>query len=81
MGAILYLGPLYVGTSSLSSIFFSKQFKNIDVFAGMGIRFIKHERVYRGSTYDNGYDEPGGSFFKRLIPSFLRRDRSIVCPK
>lgn len=82
MGTILYLGPLYVGsTTVLTSILMSKQFKDIDIYAGMGIRFIKHERVYRGSTYDNGYDEPGGSFFKRLIPGFLRRDRSIVCPK
>ena len=82
VGAIVYLGPLYIGsTTFLSSIAMSKQFKDIDLYAGMGIRFIKHERVYRGSTYDNGYDSPGGGFLKRLIPGFLRRDRSIVCPK
>lgn len=79
MGAIVYLGPLYVGSNSLSSLFFSQQFKNIDVFAGMGLRFISRARD-NSRTFDNAYDEQRESFFRRLVPGFLRGEKGIACP-
>lgn len=80
MGAIVYLGPLYVGsTSFLSSMIFTKHFKNIDLYAGMAMRFVKHERDY-SRTYDNAYDDPNKGL-RRFIPGFLRGEKSIICPR
>lgn len=70
MGAVAYLGPLFVGSSSLLSLVTGQNISNIDAYAGLSWKFIKSDKV-RLRSNDNGYDDPD-SGIRRFIPKFLR---------
>lgn len=79
MGAIVYLGPFYFGsTTLLSSALVGNNIANVDFYTGLTYK-VTHNHRERRYRYDNGYD--GRSFWQRLVPRFLRGDNSIYCPR
>ncbi len=77
IGAILYMGPLFVGSSSILTAASGQNVQNFDIYAGVGWKFYKSNKV-RESTYDNGTNPEG---IRRLIPRFLRGSgKGVDCP-
>lgn len=84
MGAIAYMGPLFVGSNTLLSAITGQNISNIDVYTGLAIKLTKREKLPRMRAYDNGYDDPDRGI-KRFIPKFLRGNenkyrRGLICP-
>lgn len=86
MGAIVYMGPLFVGTNTLISAIAGQNISNVDVYTGLALKLTKREKVVRQRTFDNGYDDPTNGI-KRFIPRFLRGGneerrsrRNLICP-
>ena len=71
MGAVMYLGPLFLGSNTLISAVAGQNISNIDVYSGLAFKITKREKVVRSRTYDNGYSDPN-SGLRRFVPRFLR---------
>lgn len=77
LGAILYMGPLFIGSSSILTAATGQNVQNFDVYAGLGWKFFKSNKV-RMREYDNGTNPEG---IRRFIPRFLRGNgRGVDCP-
>lgn len=84
MGAVMYLGPLFVGSNTLLSAVAGQNISNIDVYSGLAFKITKREKVARMRAYDNGSDDPSNGL-KKFVPRFLRGNenkyrKGLICP-
>ncbi len=86
MGAVMYMGPLFLGSNTLISAVAGQNISNVDVYTGLAFKITKREKVAKMRTYDNGSDDPSNGI-KRFIPRFLRGSgnennyrKRLICP-
>lgn len=87
MGAVMYLGPLFLGSNTLISAIAGQNISNIDVYTGLAFKLTKRDKTPRMRTYDNGADDPSNGI-KRFIPRFMRGGggsenkyrKRLICP-